>query len=42
MLQPDSGKIGAFEREARGRRAYALWFRREDAVEYYDGESAPG
>ena len=41
VLQPDSGKIGAFERRPEGG-GLRVWFRREDAVEYYDGESAPG
>ena len=41
VLQPDSGKIGAFERRPEGG-GLRLWFRREDAREYYDGESPPG
>src|SRR5829696_1424038 len=41
VLQLDSGKIGAFERrpDGGGRR---VWFRREDEVDYYEGESVPG
>jgi len=41
VLQPDSGKVGAFERRPDGTRLRA-WFRREDEVDYYEGESAPG
>jgi uncharacterized cupin superfamily protein len=41
VLQPDSGKVGVFERKPEGG-GMRLWFRREDAREYYDGESAPG
>ncbi len=41
VLQPDSGKIGAFERRPDGG-GLRVWFRREDEVEYYDGESSPG
>ena len=41
VLQPDSGKIGAFERRPDGG-GLRVWFRREDAVGYYEGESAPG
>ena len=41
VLQPDSGKIGAFERRPEGG-GLRVWFRREDAVEYYEGESPPG
>jgi len=41
VVQPDSGKIGAFERRPDGG-GLRVWFRREDAVQYYDGESAPG
>ena len=36
VLYPDSGKIGAFERQDGGVRAL---FREGDAVDYYDGES---
>jgi uncharacterized cupin superfamily protein len=41
VMQPDSGKVGAFERRPDGG-GMRLWFRREDARDYYDGESAPG
>ena len=41
VIQPDSGKIGAFERRPDGS-GMRLWFRKEDAREYYDGESPPG
>ena len=41
VLQPDSGKIGAFERRPDGG-GLRVWFRREDEAEYYDGESSPG
>ena len=41
VLQPDSRKIGAFERRPDGG-GLRVWFRGEDAVDYYDGESAPG
>jgi uncharacterized cupin superfamily protein len=41
VLQPDSGKIGAFERRAEGG-GLRVWFRREDEVGYYEGESPPG
>jgi uncharacterized cupin superfamily protein len=41
VLQPDSGKIGAFERRPDGG-GLRLWFRREDEVGYYEGESPPG
>jgi uncharacterized cupin superfamily protein len=40
VLQPDSGKVGAFERRPDGGGLRA-WFRREDEVDYYEGESAP-
>jgi uncharacterized cupin superfamily protein len=40
VLQPDSGKVGAFERLPAGG-GLRLWFRREDEVDYYDGESPP-
>jgi len=40
VLQPDSGKIGAFERRPDGG-GLRVWFRREDEREYYDGESPP-
>jgi uncharacterized cupin superfamily protein len=41
VLQLDSGKVGAFERLPAGG-GLRLWFRREDQVDYYDGESPPG
>jgi uncharacterized cupin superfamily protein len=41
VLQPDSGKVGAFERRPDGG-GMRLWFRREDERDYYDGESPPG
>ena len=41
VLQPDSGKIGAFERRPEGGGLRA-WFRRGDEVGYYEGESPPG
>ena len=40
VIQPDSGKVGAFERRPDGG-GLRVWFRREDEVGYYDGESAP-
>jgi uncharacterized cupin superfamily protein len=40
VLQPDSRKIGAFERRPDGG-GLRVWFRREDEAQYYDGESAP-
>jgi uncharacterized cupin superfamily protein len=40
VIQPDSGKIGAFERRPEGG-GLRVWFRREDEVEYYEGESPP-
>jgi uncharacterized cupin superfamily protein len=41
VLQPDSGKIGAFERRPDGG-GLRVWFRREDEAGYYEGESPPG
>jgi uncharacterized cupin superfamily protein len=41
VIQPDSGKVGAFERRPDGG-GMRLWFRREDERDYYDGESPPG
>jgi uncharacterized cupin superfamily protein len=41
VLQPDSGKIGAFERRPDGS-GMRVWFRTEDAREYLDGEQPPG
>jgi uncharacterized cupin superfamily protein len=40
VLQFDSGKVGAFERRPDGG-GLRVWFRREDAVAYFEGESAP-
>ena len=40
VIQPDSGKVGAFERRPDGG-GLRVWFRREDEAGYYDGESAP-
>jgi uncharacterized cupin superfamily protein len=40
VVQPDSGKVGAFERRPRGG-GLRLWFRPDDAVDYYEGEEAP-
>jgi uncharacterized cupin superfamily protein len=41
VIQPDSGKIGAFERRPDGS-GLRVWFRRADELDYYDGESPPG
>jgi len=41
VLQPDSGKVGAFERRPDGG-GLRVWFRRDDAVGYYEGESPAG
>jgi uncharacterized cupin superfamily protein len=41
VIQPDSGKIGAFERRPDGG-GLRVWFRREDEAVYWDGESPPG
>jgi uncharacterized cupin superfamily protein len=41
VIQPDSGKVGAFERLPDGG-GMRVWFRMEDQRDYYDGESAPG
>lgn len=41
VIYPDSDKVGAFERLPQGGGLYAL-FRRGDAVDYFEGESAPG
>ena len=40
VLQPDSGKISAFERRPEGGGLRA-WFHRDDEREYYDGETPP-
>jgi uncharacterized cupin superfamily protein len=41
VLQPDSDKIGAFERRPDGG-GLRIWFRRADARDYLDGEQRPG
>lgn len=41
ILQPDSGKVGAFERRPEGGGLQA-WFHRDAAVGYIDGEAPPG
>jgi uncharacterized cupin superfamily protein len=41
VLQLDSDKLGAFERLPEGG-GLRMWFRREDQVGYYEGESPPG
>jgi uncharacterized cupin superfamily protein len=40
LVQPDSGKLGAYERRPSGEGLRA-WFRTSDAVDYYDGEHPP-
>jgi hypothetical protein len=40
VIQPDSGKVGAFERLPRGG-GLRVWFRRENEVGYMEGEKAP-
>jgi uncharacterized cupin superfamily protein len=40
ILQPDSGKLGAYERRPEGSGLRA-WFRLSDAVDYHDGEAPP-
>ena len=40
VLYPDSGKVGVAERLPRGG-GLAEWFRLEDAVGYWDGETPP-
>ena len=40
VVQPDSGKVGAFERRPRGG-GLRLWFQPSDAVDYYEGETPP-
>jgi hypothetical protein len=40
VLQPDSGKIGVFERLPDGG-GMRKWFREEDEVDYYEGERPP-
>ena len=41
LIQPDSGKLGAYERRPEGRSLRA-WFRISDGVDYYGGERPPG
>jgi uncharacterized cupin superfamily protein len=41
VLQPDSGKVGAFERLPEGG-GLRKWFRAADEVGYLDGERPPG
>jgi uncharacterized cupin superfamily protein len=40
VIQPDSDKVGAFERRPEGG-GLRVWFRREDEVGYMEGESRP-
>jgi uncharacterized cupin superfamily protein len=40
VVQPDSGKVGAFERRPEGG-GMRLWFRDGDAVDYWEGETGP-
>ena len=40
VVYPDSAKVGAFERRPEGGGLH-LAFREDDAVDYYEGESAP-
>ena len=40
VVQPDSGKVGAFERRPEGG-GMRIWFRGDDAVDYWEGEQAP-
>lgn len=40
VMYPDSGKVGAFERKPDGS-GFSELFRREDAVDYHDGEQPP-
>ena len=40
VVQPDSGKIGAFERRPDGG-GIREWYRRADQVGYYEGEEPP-
>jgi hypothetical protein len=42
VIYPDSGKLGAFERLPAGGGGLQAMFRLGDAVDYYDGERAPG
>ena len=40
VVQPDSGKIGAFERRPEGG-GLRIWFKSDDEVGYWEGEQAP-
>ena len=40
VVQPDAGKVGAFERTPDGS-GTSLWFREADAAGYWDGVEAP-
>jgi uncharacterized cupin superfamily protein len=40
VVQPDSGKVGAFERRPAGG-GLRSWFRAGNTVDYYDGEAPP-
>lgn len=40
VVYPDSGKVGAFERQPQGGGLWAM-FRSADAVDYYEGEQPP-
>jgi uncharacterized cupin superfamily protein len=40
VIQPDSGKVGSFERLPDGG-GLNVWFRRADEVGYFEGEAAP-
>jgi uncharacterized cupin superfamily protein len=41
VIRPDSGTLGAYERQADGGGLRAV-FRTSDSVDYYDGEQPPG
>ena len=40
IVQPDSGKLGTYERRPEGG-GLRSWFRLSDAVDYHDGERPP-
>jgi uncharacterized cupin superfamily protein len=40
IVQPDSGKLGAYERRPEGG-GLRSWFRTANAVDYYEGETPP-
>ncbi len=40
VVQPDSGKVGAFERRPDGG-GMRIWFKGDDAVDYWEGEQPP-